>query len=324
MHQVYGSSDESPFHRAYVRPRRSEHSRGQGVALRSQIRRLSLPSWKRQKRSNALVASRESIHVSVPHIARAYERLPVDTLLDGEIAAIDKSGRISFNLLQHHRSNAQALLFYAFDVIVCQGKSLLKTPLEKRRKILGGLFKNLGDKPSPIALSETMAATPPDLIRVAKEVGFEGIVAKRRESVYEPGKCKWRVAQVPRPEKAGVCHWRIRTRQSFRFDHCWLLPRRKADVCCQGAERVRGSYPREVATKLKGWEIDTCPFANLPERKRTQWALTREEMKNCVWLRPELVAQIEFGEWTPDGHLRRSKFIGLRNDKEPREIVRET
>jgi len=47
-------------------------------------------------------------------------------------------------------------------------------------------------------------------------------------------------------------------------------------------------------------------------------------MKNCVWLRPELVAQIEFGEWTPDGHLRRSKFIGLRNDKEPREIVRET
>jgi len=227
MHQVYGSSDESPFHRAYVRPRRSEHSRGQGVALRSQIRRLSLPSWKRQKRSNALVASRESIHVSVPHIARAYERLPVDTLLDGEIAAIDKSGRIPFNLLQHHRSNAQALLFYAFDVIVCQGKSLLKTPLEKRRKILGGLFKNLGDKPSPIALSETMDATPPDLIRVAKEVGFEGIMAKRRESVYEPVKCKWRVAQVPRPEKTGVCHWRIRTRQSFRFDYRRLLPRRK-------------------------------------------------------------------------------------------------
>src|SRR5215467_15856135 len=86
-----------------------------------------------------------------PLIARACERLPADTLLDGEIVAIDKSGRISFNLLQHHRSNAQALLFYAFHVIVCQGKSLLKTPLEKRRKILGGLFKNLGDKPSPIA-----------------------------------------------------------------------------------------------------------------------------------------------------------------------------
>jgi bifunctional non-homologous end joining protein LigD len=50
-----------------------------------------------------------------------------------------------------------------------------------------------------------------------------------------------------------------------------------------------------------------CPFANLPEKKRTQWALTKEEMKNCVWLKPEMVAQIEFTEWTPDGHLRHSK-----------------
>jgi len=66
-----------------------------------------------------------------PHIARACERLPADILLDGEIVAIDKSGRISFNLLQHHRSSAQALLFYAFDVIVCRGKSLVSMPLEK-------------------------------------------------------------------------------------------------------------------------------------------------------------------------------------------------
>jgi len=66
--------------------------------------------------------------------------------------------------------------------------------------------------------------------------------------------------------------------------------------------------------KLKGLQIDACPFANLPERERTQWALTREDMKNCIWVKPELVAQIEFGEWTPDGHLRHSKFIGLLRD----------
>jgi ATP-dependent DNA ligase len=69
---------------------------------------------------------------------------------------------------------------------------------------------------------------------------------------------------------------------------------------------------REVAGRFKGLEIDTCPFANLPEKKRTQWALTKEEMKNCVWLKPERVAQIEFTEWTPDGHLRDSRFVGLR------------
>ena len=80
---------------------------------------------------------------------------------------------------------------------------------------------------------------------------------------------------------------------------------------------------REVASRFKGLVIDTCPFANLPERKRTLWALTKEEMKNCVWLKPELVAQIEFTEWTPDGHLRHSKFVGLREDKTAREVGRE-
>jgi ATP-dependent DNA ligase len=93
------------------------------------------------------------------------------------------------------------------------------------------------------------------------------------------------------------------------------------------AAKVRNGFVpqvrREVASRLKGLEIDTCPFPNLPEKKRTQWALTREEMKNCVWLKLELVAQVEFTEWTPDNHLRHSKFIGLREDKEAREVVRE-
>ncbi len=71
---------------------------------------------------------------------------------------------------------------------------------------------------------------------------------------------------------------------------------------------------REVWSKLKGLETNQCPFFNLPEKRRTQWALTREEMKNCVWLKPEMVAQFEFTEWTPDGHLRHSKFCGFRED----------
>jgi bifunctional non-homologous end joining protein LigD len=64
------------------------------------------------------------------------------------------------------------------------------------------------------------------------------------------------------------------------------------------AAKVRNGFVpqvrREVASRLEGLEIDTYPFANLPERKRPQWALTKEEMKNCVWLKPDLVAQIEF------------------------------
>ncbi len=83
------------------------------------------------------------------------------------------------------------------------------------------------------------------------------------------------------------------------------------------ADKVRNGFVplvrREVASKFKGLESDTCPFANLPEKKRTMWALTKEEMKNCVWLKPELVAQIEFTEWTPDnpffGQVVKLKFL---------------
>jgi ATP-dependent DNA ligase len=67
---------------------------------------------------------------------------------------------------------------------------------------------------------------------------------------------------------------------------------------------------REVWRRLKDLKTETCPFANLQERKQTQWALTKEEIKNCVWLKPQTVAQIEFTEWTLDNHLRHSKFVG--------------
>ena len=98
--------------------------------------------------------------VQFPHISRACERLPADTLLDGEIVAVDESGRVSFNLIQHHRSQAQALLFYAFDVLICRGKSLVNVPLEERRKVLGDILEKVRSKVSPIRLSETIDATP--------------------------------------------------------------------------------------------------------------------------------------------------------------------
>jgi DNA ligase D-like protein (predicted ligase) len=257
-----------------------------------------------------------------PHIARACERLPPDTLLDGEIVALDENGRVSFNLLQHHRSKAQALLFYVFDVLIYRGRSLLKAPLETRREALGEIFKD--GNAAPVSLSETIDAAPADLTRVAREFGFEGIIAKRKDSHYEPGK-----------RNGAWVKYRINQGQEFVIGGYTLG--NPIDALIVGyyedgkllyAAKVRNGFVaqvrREVASRFNGLQIDTCPFANLPERKRTQWALTKEEMKNCVWLRPELVAQIEFSEWTPDGDLRHSKFVGLREDKNPREVVRES
>jgi bifunctional non-homologous end joining protein LigD len=258
-----------------------------------------------------------------PRITAACERLPADTLLDGEIVAVDETGRISFNLLQHHRSKAHALVFYVFDVLIFRGKSLLNVPLLEWRKVLGGIFEKGQSEAAAIRLSEAMDGTPADLVRVAKKFGFEGILAKRADSLYESGKRSgaWLKYRVNRGQELVIGGY---------------VPNNPIDSIIVGyyqdgrllyAGKVRNGFVphtrRAVAAKLRSREIAICPFANLPEKKRTQWALTKEEMKNCKWVRPEVVAQIEFAEWTPDTHLRHASFVGLRDDKDPREVVRE-
>jgi ATP-dependent DNA ligase len=176
---------------------------------------------------------------------------------------------------------------------------------------------------SSIALSNSLDASADDLIRVANEFGFEGIVAKRKDSNYEPGKRTgaWVKYKVNRGQDFVIGGYT----PGNPFD-ALIVGYYEGDRLLYAAKMRNGFVPqlrRDVATRFKGLETEACPFANLPEKKRTQWALTKEEMKNCVWLKPELVAQIEFTEWTPDGHLRHSKFLGLRDDKVATEIVRE-
>jgi bifunctional non-homologous end joining protein LigD len=95
------------------------------------------------------------------------------------------------------------------------------------------------------------------------------------------------------------------------------------------AARTRNGFrPKlrdELMKRFRTLEIAQCPFANLPEKRSGRWGagLTAAKMQECQWLRPDLVGQFEYVEWTPEGHLRHSRFIGLRNDKKPTEVVRE-
>ena len=255
-----------------------------------------------------------------PGLARACAALPADTLVDGEVVALDQQGRMSFNLLQHRRSQASAIRFYAFDLLVYKGHSTLNLEISERHDLLAQALANVdGD----VQLMQRFETVPAELIRAAKRLGFEGIIAKRRDSLYEPGK------------RSGA--WvKYKINQGQEFVIGGYTPGHPFDAVIVGyyrdgqliyAAKVRNGFVprirREVAKRLKALETEVCPFANLPEKKRTAWALTKEEMKKCVWIRPELVAQIEFTEWTPDGHLRLATFAGLREDKTAQEVVRE-
>jgi ATP-dependent DNA ligase len=207
-----------------------------------------------------------------PNIAQTCERLPPNTLVDGEIVALDEKGRVSFNLLQHHRSKAQALVFYAFDVLIYRGRSVLKVPLYFRREVLRRAFEDI--KAAPIGLSENIEAAPTDMIRVAKEFGFEGIVAKRKDSLYESGKRTgaWAKYKVNRGQEFVIGGYT----PGNPFD-ALLVGYYAGDQLLFAAKVRNGFVPlvrREVAARFKGLEIDICRFANLPEKRRTRVAQT--------------------------------------------------
>jgi ATP-dependent DNA ligase len=96
------------------------------------------------------------------------------------------------------------------------------------------------------------------------------------------------------------------------------------------AARVRAGFVpasrREVFAQIKGLKTTKCPFTNLPQTEPGRWGqgLTAEKMKECVWLKPETVVRIDFAEWTSADHLRHTKYAGLRDDKDPKKVVRET
>jgi ATP-dependent DNA ligase len=132
--------------------------------------------------------------------------------------------------------------------------------------------------------------------------------------------------QVSRELRTGIGDWRLHTRPT----------RQDAIIVCYHGDggltyvaRMRNGFVpalrRQIFGKLRPLARVECPFVNLPETRQTGWgqALTAEKMKKCVWVNTEVVAQIEFLEWTEIGHLRHSKYVGLRWDEDARNVVKE-
>jgi len=121
-----------------------------------------------------------------PLIAEALSALPDDTVIDGEVVAMDETGKPSFNLLQNHGSSKASLLYYVFDVLILRGRDVMHEPLSLRRERLQReIIPNLRH---PVRESAILDASLPDLITAVKTQDLEGLVAKRRHSRYEPGK----------------------------------------------------------------------------------------------------------------------------------------
>ena len=259
-----------------------------------------------------------------PAVVKALAKLPNETVIDGEIVAFDEHGRPSFNTLQNFGTSPGPVVYYVFDVMILEGTDVTNRSLDERRRRLEQ--KVLPTLTEPVRYASALDAALPVLIESVKSHGLEGLVAKRRDGRYEPGlrSGAWMKMRVDQGQEFVIGGY---TRGTATFDA--LVFGYYEDNALLYASRTRNGFTPATRTalfkKLQGLEIDRCPFVNLPEEKSGRWGqgLTKAKMADCVWLRPVLVGQFEFLEWTADNHLRHSKFVGLREDKKAKDVRRE-
>jgi len=203
-----------------------------------------------------------------------------------------------------------------------EGEDLKRRPLDERRKALRKLTRQLGDA---IRFSETFDASSADMIAVVREQGLEGVVAKLRDSPYEPGRRSgaWVKMRVNRRQDFIVGGYVPR---GHNFDSILVGYFEGCDLKFAGSVPA-GFTPasREALFKcFSKLELAECPFSNLPDASKGRWGsgITADKMAACRWLKPRILVAIDFLEWTLDDRLRHPSFVALSLDMPAKTISR--
>ena len=252
-----------------------------------------------------------------PEIARAIAQAvrTTDCVLDGEVCALDEQGRPSFSAMQQGREGTP-VVYYVFDVLEVEGEPLVGLPLRERRARLARL---VADHPR-VRLSEAFDDGPA-LVRAAKEQALEGVVAKRADSAYQPGRRtrEWlKLKTHGRQEFVVAGYTRGQGRRSGGLGALVLAVRDGDELVWAGnvGTGFTDATLGALLERLRPLERPTSPFPAPPKMPRVRRG-------DVVWVEPELVVDVEFVEWTHEGRLRAPSFVGVREDKPPREIERE-
>jgi bifunctional non-homologous end joining protein LigD len=256
-----------------------------------------------------------------PSVARAVADLRAEqALLDGEVVAIDEQGRPSFQALHHHRA-AHAVVFYAFDVLHLNGEDLTSRPLDERRAALASLVAG-----TQLLRSEPLPGTPSQIEAAVRGLNLEGVIAKRRDSLYEPGKRSNRWLKVKFNKRQEFVVGGLKPGGAgFESLLVGYYEGRQLLFAAKVRAGLRPHTRAEIVRRLAGSEAPRCPFANLPMGRTGPWGegITEEDMKTLRWVEPRLVVEVSFVEWPQGGLLRHAEFVAVREDKDPRQVGRD-
>jgi bifunctional non-homologous end joining protein LigD len=242
-------------------------------------------------------------------------------ILDGEIVAFDESGRPSFQHLHHRSAKPAAIRYFVFDLLALNGKDLKAEPLDVRRAALKKIVAG-----TEVQFSEELPGTAEDVIQAVTQVGLEGVVAKRRESRYESGKRSgmWKKFKVQLRQEFVIGGYKPEN-ANFQSIVVGYYENKKLRFAARVRSGFTAAQRAALFELLRPLKTENCPFTDLPSGRTGHWGegVTVEDMKILKWVKPKLVAEIAFTEWTRDGNLRHSAFVGLRDDKDARTVVRE-
>ncbi|HWV66336.1 DNA ligase D [Chitinophaga sp.] len=258
----------------------------------------------------------KSFNNDYPAVVAAVEKISHNVVLDGEIIVLDNKGRSHFQTLQNFRTTGKGKLTYAvFDLLHLDGNELQHLSLLERKSLLKDVVAELNDK--TVRFSPHVLKNGKSFFEKARQKGWEGIIAKKAESIYEEGRrgMEWLKIKIVNEQEALICGYTAPrgSRKQIGALVLGIYENKQLKYIGHCGGGLNEATIGVLYNRLQPLISNTSPFA---EKVGTNMPVT--------WVKPRLVCQVKFQEWTGDGHLRQPVFLGLREDKPAKDVHPET
>ena len=254
----------------------------------------------------------------------AVKQWGINGIVDGEIAVLNDSGVSHFGSLQNWRSEADGeLIYYVFDLLYLDGHDLMNLPLTKRRELLREHLPPEGI----IRMSEDFNTSATDFLSTAAEMGLEGIIAKKEDSVYHPGDRTrdWLKIKANKRHEVVIGGFTRNdgSKKAFSSLLVGVYENGQLDYTGKIGTGFNDKLQAELMKKFKSLEIKNSPFTSVPDVNKPSRFRPNPPHATVTWLKPELVCEVSYAEITDDGVMRHPSFEGMREDKKAKDVMRE-